>query len=237
MTEALSTPSAEATNVATEKAPYIVPPCREVVEILYQDDELLLVNKPSGLLSVPGKHPANRDCLITRLQQQFPTARIVHRLDLDTSGIMVIALSAESQRALNKLFAERKVQKEYEAIVYGQVQKPQAVIEMPLICDWPNRPKQKVDWENGKHATTHYKLLADDRTNNRSRLLLTPITGRSHQLRVHLAAIDHPILGCDFYAHQRALSMAPRLQLHACRLSFIHPLSGLPIEGYSPCPF
>ena len=217
--------------------PYIVPVCHQPVDILYRDEHLLLVNKPSGLLSVPGKHPANRDCLISRLQSDFPGARIVHRLDLDTSGIMVVALSADCHRALNQLFAARKTSKEYQAIVFGQVEQQQGQIELPLLCDWPNRPKQKVDLEHGKPALTYYQVLATDPERNSSRLLLKPVTGRSHQLRVHLSAIGHPVLGCDFYAHDRAVKMAQRLLLHATVLSFIHPISGTAINGYSPCPF
>lgn len=198
---------------------------------------MLLVNKPSGLLSVPGKHPANRDCLITRLQDTFPQARIVHRLDMDTSGIMVVALTVQCHRLLNRLFAERKTSKHYQAVVFGVVAQQQGQIDLPLLCDWPNRPKQKVDYTHGKPALTHFEVLSTDPEHNSSRLLLKPITGRSHQLRVHLQAIGHPVLGCDFYAHDTALKMAQRLLLHATTLSFIHPVSGKKINGYSPCPF
>lgn len=225
--------------------PYIVPTCHQQVEILFQDSHLLLVNKPSGLLSVPGKHPKNRDCLITRLQQTFLEARIVHRLDLDTSGIMVVALSADCHRAMNQLFAERKVEKQYQAIVFGHLADDRGQIELPLICDWPNRPRQKVDHEHGKHALTYYEVsdqqynqtLAAQHQQQTSRIILTPVTGRSHQLRVHMAAIDHPILGCDFYAHEQALAMSPRLLLHATTLSFIHPMTGKQLSGHCPCPF
>jgi tRNA pseudouridine32 synthase/23S rRNA pseudouridine746 synthase len=216
---------------------YIVPACHEQVEIIYQDNDLLLANKPSGLLSVPGRHPANRDCLIGRLTIDSPEARIVHRLDMDTSGIMVVALNAECHRALNRLFSERKVIKHYEAIVFGIVEKNTGIIEFPLICDWPNRPKQKVDINAGKKATTHYQVMHRDEDNNCTRLLLKPVTGRSHQLRVHLATIDHPILGCTFYAHERAIAKTDRLSLHATHLQFIHPTSGEIIDGVSPCPF
>jgi tRNA pseudouridine32 synthase/23S rRNA pseudouridine746 synthase len=224
-------------TTSADKQPYIVAHCHEPVDILYQDDHLLLVNKPSGLLSVPGRHPANRDCLISRLQLNFPQARIVHRLDMDTSGIMVIALSADCHRDLNQLFSERKVSKQYIAEVYGQVIDNKGCVQLPLICDWPNRPKQKVDIEKGKPANTGYQRLSHDPERNCSRLLLTPVTGRSHQLRVHMAEIGHPILGCEFYAHQEALAMAPRLFLHASELAFIHPVTGEPIKGISHCPF
>ena len=214
---------------------YIVPPCNEEVKLLYRDEHLLLVDKPSGLLSVPGKHPANRDCLISRLQQSFPQARIVHRLDLDTSGVMVVALDPDTHRQLNRQFEQRRIAKEYEAIVYGAVAQDAGLIDLPLICDWPNRPRQKVDLLGGKAAQTRYRVI--DRQDDRSRLQLKPVTGRSHQLRVHLMAIGHPILGCDFYAHPEALAMAGRLQLHATRLEFQHPVSGVDIHGCSPCPF
>ncbi len=225
------------TNKTLEKNPFIVPLCKQDVEILWQDETLLLVNKPSGLLSVPGKHPENKDCLITRVQQDFPEALIVHRLDMDTSGIMVVALNTHCHKALNRLFAERKVTKQYHATVFGLVKEEQRLIDLPLICDWPNRPKQKVDFENGKSAQTNIELLETNQEKNQSRLLLTPITGRSHQLRVHLAEINHPILGCDFYAHQQAKAMSERLLLHASQLIFNHPVTGEEIIGNCPAPF
>jgi tRNA pseudouridine32 synthase/23S rRNA pseudouridine746 synthase len=246
LTKALSIATGT-TPPAEEKAPHIVPFCKEQVEILLEDEHLLLVNKPSGLLSVPGKHPANHDCLISRLQLDYPQARMAHRLDLDTSGIMVVALNADCHRALNRLFSDRLVSKQYQAIVYGTPEQPEGDIELPLICDWPNRPKQKVDFEEGKKSLTHYQLISQlmkpptspliDQQADRSRLLLTPITGRSHQLRVHLAEIGHPILGCEFYAHEKAFTMAERLQLHATDLQFIHPMTGEKINGHSRCPF
>lgn len=214
---------------------YIVPPCHEAIEIIYADSLFLMVNKPSGLLSVPGKHPLNKDCLITRLQQDYPEARIVHRLDLDTSGLMVVALGADSHRALSKQFEQRQTYKEYTAVVFGCVQEDHGSIDLPLICDWPNRPKQMVDHERGKQALTHFDVL--ERQADRTRLLLKPVTGRSHQLRVHTMAIDHPILGCDFYAHEQALNMAERLLLHATTLHVDHPETGERIQCHSPAPF
>jgi tRNA pseudouridine32 synthase/23S rRNA pseudouridine746 synthase len=225
------------TNNTVEKTPFIVPHCEQDVTILWQDESLLIVNKPSGLLSVPGKHPDNKDCLITRVQQDFPTALIVHRLDMDTSGVMVVALNPDCHKALNKLFAERKVIKQYHATVFGLLQEQVQLIDLPLICDWPNRPKQKVDFEHGKAAQTTVELLRTDTEKNQSHVLLKPITGRSHQLRVHLAEIDHPILGCDFYAHEQARAMSDRLLLHASQLIFEHPVTGEEIIGDCPAPF
>lgn len=222
---------------STTSTDFIVPYCAEAVSILYQDAHILLVNKPSGLLSVPGRHPDNKDCLISRVQQNYSSARIVHRLDMDTSGIMVLALDADSHRLLSRQFEQRLTEKTYVAEVYGLVEKDQGSIDLPIITDWPKRPLQKIDFDIGKKALTHYEVTDRNSSANISRLLLTPVTGRSHQLRIHLAAIDHPILGCDFYAHPQARQMAKRLLLHAQSLSFSHPHTGEPITGTSTCPF
>jgi tRNA pseudouridine32 synthase/23S rRNA pseudouridine746 synthase len=205
-------------------AVYLVPHSKEPARILYRDRYLLLVRKPHLLLSVPGRHPLNRDCLISRLQRDEPNARIVHRLDLDTSGLMVIALGAAAQSTLGRLFQQRKVRKEYTAVVWGELAQAHGTIELPIASDWARRPRQKICMHSGKSAITHYHVLA--RAAGRTRLLLRPVTGRSHQLRIHLAAIGHPILGCDFYAHERALQAAPRLLLHASRIGLPHPGSG-----------
>ena len=197
-----------------------------------------MVNKPTSLLSVPGRHPANRDCVITRVQQFMPNARIVHRLDMDTSGIMVLALDAQSHRELSRQFENRSVNKHYEAVVFGCVQHDSASIDAPLCCDWPNRPKQKVDIENGKTALTHYQVMARiQHPTPQTRLRLTPVTGRSHQLRVHLAHIGHPILGCEFYAHPHAHHQSSRLLLHATYLALTHPKTGQWLQQHSPAPF
>ncbi len=214
---------------------YIVPPCEEEVEILLEDESFLLVNKPRPLLSVPGKHPLNKDCLITRLQQDYPQARIVHRLDLQTSGIMLIALSKESHRNLSMQFEKRNTYKEYIAMLYGVVEKNEGSIDLPLICDWPNRPKQIVDYEVGKPSLTHYEVL--ERLDNKTRVLFKPITGRSHQLRVHAAEMGHPILGCTLYAHAEALAMSERMMLHAYKLKFDHPLTGERVKGVCDVPY
>jgi tRNA pseudouridine32 synthase/23S rRNA pseudouridine746 synthase len=212
-----------------EAAPYLVPHSQEEIIILYADDDLLLVRKPDLLLSIPGRHPLNKDCLITRLQQDYPTASIVHRLDLDTSGIMVIPLNKPTHAHISRQFQERKVQKSYHAVVFGIVERDTGKVDLPIACDWENRPLQVICHERGKNALTHYQVL--ERQEDRTRLLLQPVTGRSHQLRIHMRELGHPILGCDMYAHQAALDMADRLQLHATTLAFEHPTSGEWLQG------
>lgn len=194
------------------------------LSIVYQDDDLLIVNKPSGLLTVPGKDPKHADCLIARVNRVFPTAKIVHRLDMATSGIICLAMHKEAHRNLSMQFQDRKTAKRYIARVFGKLEQPTGSVDLPLICDWPNRPKQMVDHDNGKPSLTHFKVLEHE--DNATRVELTPITGRSHQLRVHMLSLGHPILGDRLYAHPAALAMAPRLQLHAEMLSLAHPVSG-----------
>ena len=212
-----------------ESAPYLVPHSQEDIIILYADDDLLLVRKPDLLLSIPGRHPLNKDCLITRLQQDYPTASIVHRLDLDTSGIMVIPLNKPTHAHISRQFQERKVQKSYHAVVFGVVQQDKGEVDLPIARDWDNRPLQVISHERGKHALTHYRVL--ERHTDSTRLLLQPVTGRSHQLRIHMRELGHPILGCDMYAHETALGMAERLMLHATTLAFEHPASGEWLQG------
>ncbi|MBD2859587.1 RluA family pseudouridine synthase [Spongiibacter sp. KMU-158] len=214
---------------------FIVPLCSEEIAIHYQDDALMVVDKPAGLLSVPGRHPQNKDCLISRLQADKPEARIVHRLDMATSGLMIIALSAESHRQLSRQFEQRKIGKRYLAKVDGKVEAESGFIDLPLACDWPNRPKQHINFDWGKSAQTHYRRIAFNDTD--SVLELEPITGRSHQLRVHCASIGHPILGCEFYATDAARSASPRLLLHASQLNFRHPQSNEIMDFASPAPF
>jgi tRNA pseudouridine32 synthase/23S rRNA pseudouridine746 synthase len=218
-----------------EQPPYLVPHSQEKITILYADDDLLLVRKPDLLLSIPGRHPLNKDCLITRLQVQYPTATIVHRLDLDTSGIMVIPLNKPTHAHISRQFQERKVEKSYIAVVYGLVEADTGEIDLPIAPDWENRPRQVISAERGKAALTRYEVLS--RETDRSRLLLRPTTGRSHQLRIHLRELGHPILGCDMYAHSEALNMAPRLMLHATTLGFEHPASGQWLAGECPPDF
>lgn len=211
------------------------PPQTPYLDIIYQDDDILVVNKPSGLLSVPGKAAEHWDCLEYRVKLVLPTARIVHRLDMATSGIMVLALHADAQRDLNRQFQLRQTRKHYIARVSGNVAADQGTVCLPLICDWPNRPRQMVCYQRGKASVTHFQVLA--RGADSSRLMLTPVTGRSHQLRVHMQMIGHAILGDKFYADAAAVAAADRLQLHAEILSFQHPVSGKPSIFSVNCPF
>lgn len=196
-------------------------PPQSPLDIIYKDDDIVVLNKPSGLLSVPGRDPKHHDCIQYRAQKEFKNALIVHRLDMDTSGIIVMALNKKAQRYLSIQFQERKVEKKYIARVYGHLNDEEGLIDLPLICDWPNRPKQKVDYNMGKPSQTRWRTLG--KTRNETRVLLMPITGRSHQLRVHLMSINHPILGDRFYAHEKALGMSSRLCLHATSLTIKHP--------------
>ncbi|WP_235921099.1 bifunctional tRNA pseudouridine(32) synthase/23S rRNA pseudouridine(746) synthase RluA [Yersinia artesiana] len=193
--------------------------------ILYQDEHIMVVNKPSGLLSVPGRAPENKDSIMTRIQADFPTAESVHRLDMATSGVIVVALTKAAERELKRQFREREPKKSYIARVWGHLAQDEGLIDLPLICDWPNRPKQKVCYETGKPSQTLYQVLSRD-ADGSTRVKLSPITGRSHQLRVHMLAIGHPILGDGFYAPPEAKAMASRLQLHAQELCITHPEFG-----------
>ncbi|EPE4146991.1 bifunctional tRNA pseudouridine(32) synthase/23S rRNA pseudouridine(746) synthase RluA [Yersinia enterocolitica] len=193
--------------------------------VLYQDQHIMVVNKASGLLSVPGRAPENKDSVMTRIQADFPTAESVHRLDMATSGVIVVALTKAAERELKRQFREREPKKSYIARVWGHLAQDEGLIDLPLICDWPNRPKQKVCYETGKPSQTLYQVLSRD-ADVSTRVKLSPITGRSHQLRVHMLAIGHPILGDGFYAHPEAKAMASRLQLHAQELCITHPEFG-----------
>jgi tRNA pseudouridine32 synthase/23S rRNA pseudouridine746 synthase len=195
---------------------------------------LLILDKPTLLLSVPGRHPLNHDCLLNRVSVRYPGVSAVHRLDLDTSGVMVVPRHREALSRLARQFQERRIDKSYTARVAGQVTEDIGEIDLPLVADWPNRPKQKVCFETGKQALTRWKVLSRD--DNSSLLALTPVTGRSHQLRIHMREIGHPILGCDFYAPGAVLNAAPRLLLHATSLRFAHPLSGEILTAHSPAP-
>lgn len=221
------------------------PPMSPYLDILFQDDDIVVLNKTSGLLSVPGRLIEHQDCLQNRVQRVLPTATIVHRLDMATSGIIIMALNKPAHVAISRQFEQRKTQKSYVARVFGHIKDNQGSVDLPLICDWPNRPKQKVDHENGKQSLTHYQVLgyselpSDNKNSGGESTLveLTPITGRSHQLRVHMLALGHPILGDRLYAHGQALTASSRLQLHARNLSLTHPTTGELLSFISPCPF
>jgi tRNA pseudouridine32 synthase/23S rRNA pseudouridine746 synthase len=216
-------------------AAYIPPPFADL-ELLYQDEFLVVVNKPAGLLSVPGRGADKTDSFATRVQAQFPDALIVHRLDRDTSGLLVLARGAEMHRLLSMAFAAREVSKRYVARVSGRPLEAQGEINLPIIVDWPNRPKQHVNYATGKPSLTRYSLLINDEASNTSLLELEPVTGRTHQLRVHLSEIGHPILGDTLYGGTVANAVG-RLLLHARALSFNHPFSNAPLQFICEPPF
>ncbi|HET9644381.1 MAG TPA: RluA family pseudouridine synthase [Burkholderiaceae bacterium] len=199
----------------------------------YIDPSIVVVEKPAGLPAVPGRTPALQDCLWRRLQARWPDALVVHRLDMATSGLMVFARGVQAQRALGKAFAERRVRKRYVAVVSGRLE-GRGEIDLPLGADWPNRPKKKVDRERGKPSLTRWHALAQEGVT--SRLELEPVTGRSHQLRVHLLGIGHPIVGDELYAPEVAPA-AGRLLLHAAGLAFEHPHTGQTLTFQSTPPF
>lgn len=209
-------------------------PPDEPLDILHDDAEMLVVSKPSGLLSVPGKGAHLSDCLIARVQAVWPQALLVHRLDRDTSGVMVFGLTPHAQRFLSKQFELRAAKKTYVARVWGRMTPKTGRVDLPLIVDWPNRPKQHVDHENGKPAVTDWRVLRDTETESRVRLF--PQTGRSHQLRVHMAELGHPILGDPFYAEGPAREFE-RLMLHSEELRIKHPDSGRMMRFREAPPF
>lgn len=207
-------------------------------EVIYADRRLLVLDKPPGLLSVPGIGPANQDCLARRAAAAHPGARIVHRLDRETSGVMVMALDADTHRNLSRQFERREVAKRYVAVVAGLVERDEGEIDLPLRKDLDPPtpgPRHIVDHQQGRPALTRYRVRARD--DDRTRLELSPRTGRSHQLRVHLEAIGHPILGDDIYAPADVAAATDRLLLHAHTLSLTHPTTGEQMTFESPCPF
>mgnify|MGYP001272371642 FL=1 len=227
--------SAKPNESIDELPPYLVPHSQSPIRLIYEDTDLLLIDKPHHLLSVPGRHPLNHDSLIRRLQPRYPDVQAVHRLDLDTSGLMVVPKRRESLSELARQFQRRQIEKEYTAIVWGEVAEDRGSIELPIATDWPNRPKQIICEERGKHALTHFEVLIRD--NNRSLIKLKPVTGRSHQLRIHMQSLGHPIIGCDMYAHPDALEASDRLLLHATRLKLCAPSTGNWLSAFSPIPF
>lgn len=199
---------------------------------LHQDQAVLVMDKPSGLLSVPGKLEGRRDSLETRLRATHPEALLVHRLDCDTSGVIIFARSKAAQGFLGQEFEQRRAQKTYIARVAGVIADDQGRIDLPLAADWPNRPRQQVD-PAGRPAQTDWQVIA--RTATETRVRLTPLTGRSHQLRVHMLALGHPILGDPIYSENP--HAYPRLMLHAETLSLHHPVTRARVTYHAPCPF
>ena len=208
------------------------------IDIRHQDDALLVLNKPPGLLSVPGRGEDKQDCLSARVQAQFPDALVVHRLDMATSGLIVMARGIAAQRSLSAAFERREVHKRYLAVVVGllPVSEDWQCIDLPILVDWPNRPLRTIHPE-GQASQTRWRCVAQDPQTNTSRLELEPLTGRSHQLRVHLQALGHPILGDALYAPPHVQAMAPRLLLHACALGLAHPESGEALHWDCPPAF
>lgn len=206
------------------------------IQILHEDAAVLVVNKPTLLLSVPGRADDNKDCLITRLQHNgYPDALIVHRLDWETSGIILLARDAASHRELSRQFHDRETEKAYTALCWGQPERDSGSIDLPLRYDPPTKPRHVVDHEHGKHALTFWRVL--ERHDGHCRVELTPITGRSHQLRVHMLSIGHPLLGDRLYANPEALAAHDRLCLHASMLTFTHPICRQRLRFTCPAPF
>jgi tRNA pseudouridine32 synthase/23S rRNA pseudouridine746 synthase len=211
------------------------PPAEPFLAVVHADPEILVLSKPSGLLTVPGKTADLADCAAARAAARHPGSRVVHRLDLHTSGLLLMALTPRAQRILGLQFERRMVRKRYVARVAGAVEGDEGRIDAPLAADWLARPRQRIDAERGRSAVTDWAVLA--REAGATRLALAPLTGRSHQLRVHLASIGHPVLGDPLYGTAASRAAAPRLQLHAERLAFRHPADGAPVAFVDPCPF
>jgi tRNA pseudouridine32 synthase/23S rRNA pseudouridine746 synthase len=211
------------------------PPTVPWLTVVYEDADLVILDKPSGLLSVPGRHPSLSDSLQSRALARWPTAGMVHRLDKDTSGVMVLALNKRAHGRLGSQFEHRKVDKSYVARVWGALEDDSGVVDLPLATDWERKPRQRVDLERGRPARTAWQVVT--REDAATRVKLVPHTGRTHQLRVHMLALGHPILGDPFYAEGEALVAADRLQLHAEELGFMHPSSGETMRFRVPAPF
>lgn len=212
------------------------PPKDPYLDIIYHDDHILVVNKPSGLLSVSGNAPQFLDSAMWRIKEKYGFCEPAHRLDMSTSGLMIFAMSKLADRELKRQFREREPKKHYQALLWGHMKEDKGIVDLPLICDWENRPRQKICFNTGKKATTEFNVLAR-LPNYTTRVKLTPITGRSHQLRLHMLALGHPILGDKFYAHPNAKALSPRLCLHAEYLQITHPKTQEIMAFSSPVPF
>lgn len=217
--------------------PFIVPPCHEEIELVYQDEHLLLINKPSGLLTLSGKHPLNKDSVHFRLVKMFPTATMVHRLDFGTSGLLLVALNKGVNAELTKQFQSRSIDKSYQALCSGHFLQDSGIVDLPIAKDVENFPLQKICSESGKSALSHYQVLERMLEQVATRVRFKPASGRTHQLRIHCQAIGHSILGDDLYASDAVFNQAARLMLHAERLTFQHPLTLERVVVDSPCPF
>ena len=215
---------------------FVYAPPQDPLHILYEDDDLVVIEKPTGLLSVPGRLPEHHDSAYLRVLERYPNAKITHRLDMATSGILMFAKHREAEVAVSKMFQARTVSKHYIALVQGEIQ-TEGSVDVPLITDWENRPRQMVHFELGKAAKTLYQRLEYLPEQDISRVLLTPITGRSHQLRVHMLHIGHPITGDKIYHPEPTRSALNRMALHASELTFTQPLSGHKVEILAPAPF
>lgn len=216
----------------------------DALPLVYGDRHLLVVDKPAGLLSVPGRGPGKQDCALARVRRDHPDALVVHRLDMATSGLLLMARGPAVQRALSRAFEQRRVGKRYLALAAGRIGAPASVdddgwgcVDLPLAADWPNRPLQVVDPVHGRPSQTRWRILGYDAARDATRVELEPVTGRSHQLRVHLLALGHPILGDALYAPPAVRERAPRLLLHASVLELVHPATGERLRWCSPVPF
>lgn len=221
-------------NVLSDTDPVYHPPLEPYISVLHRDADLLVLDKPSGLLSVPGRHPALADSLATRVQTEFPEALMIHRLDKDTSGIVLMSLNRRAHATIARQFEDRTTRKSYIAEVWGSIEKDEGLIDLPLAIDPDNKPRHRVDHDHGKPAQTRWQVIRRDITT--TRVNLEPLTGRTHQLRVHMKALGHVILGDEFYANGDALAAADRLLLHAQELSFRHP-DGSDVTFTAPAPF
>lgn len=215
---------------------FVYRPPQGALVVLYEDDDLIVIDKPAGLLSVMGRLPEHQDSAYLRILASYPEAKVTHRLDMATSGILMFAKHRDAEVAVSRMFQARTVEKRYTALVQGQLQ-GEGQVDVPLIADWDNRPQQKVDFDVGKSAQTLYQAQDYAADVDVTRVLLKPITGRSHQLRVHMQYLGHPIMGDRIYHPQGLDGTYSRMALHACELSFTHPLSSQPLHICSPAPF
>jgi tRNA pseudouridine32 synthase / 23S rRNA pseudouridine746 synthase len=211
------------------------PPTDPWIDIVHEEADFVVVNKPSGLLSVPGKDPALADSLQRRAEARWPRAGMIHRLDKDTSGVMVIALNKRAHGRIAIQFEKRTAHKSYVARLWGILEGDEGIVDLPIAVDWEQKPRQRIDFERGREARTEWRVIS--REDGTTRVRLTPLTGRTHQLRLHMMTLGHPVLGDPFYATGAALAAADRLQLHAEELSFRHPATGEPAHFVVPAPF